>query len=299
MGVGRAWAVLVLLWAGAVLAGGLEELQSGNEAFRRGAFEEAVDAYTRALAAGDLDLEALAVTYNNRGVAYNELGDFDRAIADYREALDLKPGDRTTLRNLRIAYVRRAVAAANLGRYEEALADLDTAVELAPDHPLAYLRRAEVYMELGDFDAARRDIARAERLRPPAEEMDRVRRRLVRLEELARRALLSAAQEEASEGFLDDQEPIPVSEAQPTDRRPPPAAGPGEGTGSQQQMRARVDVNAREGPGNAFPVLRVARKGELLTVVGEERGWKRVRFADGTEAYIYRRWLEPADAGGD
>ena len=89
----------------------------------------------RAILAGDLDPEALAITFNNRGVAYSELGDFDRAISDYGQALALTPGDATAIQNLRIAHIRRAAAAARLGERDAALADYDRAIELDPDPP--------------------------------------------------------------------------------------------------------------------------------------------------------------------
>jgi len=357
------FAVACWLFAVAAAAAGLDDLRAGNDAFRQGDFEQAVEAYTRAIIAGDLEPEALAVTYNNRGVAYNELGDFDHAIADYQEALGLVPGDATTIRNLRIAYVRRAVASANLGHYEEALADLDKAIELDRAHPLAYLRRAEVWIELGDFDAARRDLESAERLRPSASEIERVRARLARLEKAAEQERLAETpaagedaaparprstatatataaargatppesgqapvvtaktQPSATEGAVPatpktppsgtaeappaarDQAPPPVTaKARPPAASPPSSPPPAvvektaaapaaEAAGTW--MRAVADVNARAGPGNDRRVLRVARRGTRLLVLGEKLGWKRVRFKDGLEAFIYKRWLEP------
>ena len=84
------------------------DVRTGNAAFGDGRYEAAVEAFSRAILAGDLEPEALAITFNNRGVAYSELGDYDRAIADYRQALTLVPGDPTAIKNLRIAYIRRA-----------------------------------------------------------------------------------------------------------------------------------------------------------------------------------------------
>ena len=141
-------------------------MRTGNAAFGDGRYEAAVEAFTRAILAGDLPPEALAITFNNRGVAYSELGDFDRAIGDYNQALGLAPGDATAIRNLRIAHLRRAAAAARLGDRAAAQADYDRAIELEPTHPLAYLRRGQLALERGDRAAAIADLTKARDLDP-------------------------------------------------------------------------------------------------------------------------------------
>lgn len=325
------WKGLVLaaglaLAAPVATAAGLDDVEQANRLYSEGRYELAIEAYTRATVSGELDPAALATVYNNRGVAYNAIGDYDHAIADYQEALSLQPGDPTTLRNLRIALTRRAVAAANAGKYDEALADLGKAIELEPSHPVGWLRRAEVYMELGQLDRARRDLEEARRRGADAGEVASATRRLELLEEAARRALLAppppppaelaasaqarAAGPEAAAQAAQTQPPVaspgqepataPAAaedaqtaevEAQPGS--PPAAAAPGAGSG--ERWRPVVDVNARKGPGNDHEVVRIVRKGEVLEVLGEKRGWKHVRFPDGLEAWIYRRWLEPVE----
>jgi Flp pilus assembly protein TadD len=148
----------------------MAEIRAGNAAFGEGRHEAAVEAYTRAILAGDLDPDALAVTFNNRGVAYSELGDYDRAIQDYNQALGLKAGDRTAVKNLRIGHTRRAAAAANLGEYEAALSDYAKAVELDPRHAPTYLRRGQLHLERGDLRAAIADLAKAKELDPAGRE---------------------------------------------------------------------------------------------------------------------------------
>jgi Flp pilus assembly protein TadD len=106
----RLWiSVLALLagLAGAAVADPMADLRDGNALFREGKYEAAVEAYTRAIMSGELGADALAVTFNNRGVAYGELGDFDRAILDYNEALGLRADDPTSIRNLRVGHLRR------------------------------------------------------------------------------------------------------------------------------------------------------------------------------------------------
>ena len=87
-----AGALVALALGGAALAQGLPEVRLGNEAFREGDFARAVSHYTNAIRSGELVGEALAITYNNRGVAHGEAGNFDPAIADYSQALALRPG---------------------------------------------------------------------------------------------------------------------------------------------------------------------------------------------------------------
>ncbi len=158
--------LVFVAFGSAALAQGLADVRLGNEAFRQGDFAAAVGHYTDAIRSGELDGEALAITYNNRGVAYGEAGDFDPAIADYSQAMALRPGDATTIRNLRVAHERRGELRFASGVYDEAVADFTQAIELEPDHPLAYQRRGALYTELGLVDLAIDDLERALLLSP-------------------------------------------------------------------------------------------------------------------------------------
>ena len=80
--------------AGPALADTLAEVKAGNAAFAEGRYEAAVEAFSKAILAGDLDPDFLAVTFNNRGVAYGELGDYDRAVQDYQPGAE--PGSPAT-----------------------------------------------------------------------------------------------------------------------------------------------------------------------------------------------------------
>ena len=153
-------------FGGEASAQGLADVRLGNEAFRQGDFASAVGHYTDAIRSGELVGEALAITYNNRGVAHGEAGDFDPAIADYSQAMALRPGDATTIRNLRVAHVRRGELSFASGAYDDAVADFTRAIELEPEHHLAYQRRGELYTELGLVDLAVDDLEQAMLLSP-------------------------------------------------------------------------------------------------------------------------------------
>ncbi|MEJ2761826.1 MAG: tetratricopeptide repeat protein [Gammaproteobacteria bacterium] len=60
----------------------------GNIYFLAGKLNKAIDDYTRAL---DLHLTRNYIAYLNRGMAYEKLGRFDVAEADYRQALKAQP----------------------------------------------------------------------------------------------------------------------------------------------------------------------------------------------------------------
>ena len=310
-------AMLVLSWlAGAALAGGLDDIRNGNAAYREGRYEQAVEFFTTAIVSGELDVEALAIAYNNRGVAYDQLGDYDRAVADYQEALSLKPDDAMARRNLRVVLVRRGVALANTGEYQRALTDLSRAIELGPDKAIAWLRRAQVRMESGDLEGAATDLAEARRLAPEDEEIARAEQRLARLGETARQAAVQLATERQPQPAA---APEPAAPATATTQAPPPVtAPPGEtaetageaaqeaprktatapAAGEGEPYRALADVNVRSGPGNSYPARRIAAKGTVVRVVGEKLGWKEVIFEDGGRGFIYRKWLEPVNGSG-
>ena len=66
----------------------------------------------------------------NRGNAYHDKGEYDRAIRDYDEAIRLKPDDAD-------AYKNRGVAYNNKGDRAAAARDLERALQLNPAEPQA------------------------------------------------------------------------------------------------------------------------------------------------------------------
>ncbi|WP_159713674.1 tetratricopeptide repeat protein [Geminicoccus flavidas] len=143
-----------------------DDLRQGYEFYRSGEFAEAAAAFGRAIDAGGLDPEALAVTLNNRGVAYSQLGDYDAAIADYLEAQKLKADDPTTIRNLRYAYLTRGLASAQAGNRRAALTDYDRALAIDPNYLEALQYRGALRIELGMIEEAARDFRQVLALEP-------------------------------------------------------------------------------------------------------------------------------------
>ncbi len=109
------------------------EKERGNEAFREGKFQRAVEAYTRSLGYEP----AAPLVLSNRAEAHLRLKDNRRALEDATAALKLLPGHVKTL-------LRRGRAAVACGRLREAMADLTAAMQLEPDNKrvAAELRKA-------------------------------------------------------------------------------------------------------------------------------------------------------------
>jgi lipoprotein NlpI len=99
------------------------------------------------------------VPFNNRGVAYRKKGDNDRAIADYNQAISLNPKDHD-------AYYNRGIAYRNKGDHDHAMSDYNKAISLNPKDPDFFNNRAFVYRVNGDFDHAISDYSEAIRLAP-------------------------------------------------------------------------------------------------------------------------------------
>ena len=66
----------------------------------------------------------LADAYNNRGNAYAAKGEYDRAIDDYNQALQLNPNDTEAYNNRGIVYGAK-------GDKQKAIADFQTCLKLA------------------------------------------------------------------------------------------------------------------------------------------------------------------------
>ncbi len=100
-----------------------------------------------------------------RALAYSLLGMFDKALADYDEALRIKPDFPLALNNRAWAYYK-------LGRPGEGLGDVQKALELSPGSPYALDTRAHIHQALGDANAAFEDYELAMQRRRRAHRED-------------------------------------------------------------------------------------------------------------------------------
>lgn len=174
-------------------------------------YAAAVTAYDRAIAlhtARDTDRWFL---YYARAISHERLGQWDRAEADFRHALDLNPDHPQVLNYLGYAMVEkninleealgmieRAVAARpdsgyivdslgwvlyRVGRYDEAVEHMERAAELMPTDPVVNNHLGDVLWAVGRRIEARFQWRRAlsllgDRKVPPDIDPDRVRRKL-------------------------------------------------------------------------------------------------------------------------
>jgi tetratricopeptide (TPR) repeat protein len=135
-----------------------ETLDYGN----RGAAWSNKKEYDRAIAdfseAIRLDLTK-APYYGNRGNAWGSKKEYDRAIADFSEAIRLDPTEA-------LYYDGRGAARLGKKEYDGAIADLSEAIHLDPTEALYYGNRGAARGNKKEYDRAIADYAEAIRLDP-------------------------------------------------------------------------------------------------------------------------------------
>jgi tetratricopeptide (TPR) repeat protein len=104
--------------------------------------------------------------YNNRGIIYRLKHDYDRAIADYDEAIWLKS-------DYVAAFYNRALVYVDKGEYDHALADFGVVLQFKPKNALALYARGWMLLKKGDTEAGNADIVAAKAINPNiAEQFD-------------------------------------------------------------------------------------------------------------------------------
>jgi tetratricopeptide (TPR) repeat protein len=98
--------------------------------------------------------------YRDHGKAFSELGDYDRAIQDYTQAIILHP------HNCMDIFYFRGNAYYHKGEYELAIEDYDKAIEIDPNWAGSYYMRGYTYAALGDHEQAMADMQKAIELEP-------------------------------------------------------------------------------------------------------------------------------------
>ena len=132
-----------------------EAFEKGNSAIVKGDYDKAIADFTDAIRLESQNAEA----YSYRGFAYWKKHDYDLAIADCNDAIRLDP-------KLASAYRNRGGAHAEMGDGDLAFADLTEAIRLDPKDAKAYFWRGLGYHANGHFDKAIADFTEAIRLDP-------------------------------------------------------------------------------------------------------------------------------------
>jgi tetratricopeptide (TPR) repeat protein len=127
-----------------------EFMTQGAEKFRKGEYKGAIADYTEAIQLKPKD----ALAYYNRGLAHSGLKDDKGAVDDYTQAIKLKP-------NFADAYHSRGLIRSLLKDSKGAIADFDQAIQLKPNYPDAYYGRGLSRLALEDQKGAIADIQKA------------------------------------------------------------------------------------------------------------------------------------------
>ena len=129
------WRFLVLIALASTISLGRESLSSYAEPSRQSSTQ-----ITPKLAQS-------AIEYLNRANEKYKKGDYQEAIADYTQAINLKP-------NYAEAYNNRGLAKAALEESKGAIADYTEAIRISPDYAEAYNNRGVLKVNLEDNKGA-------------------------------------------------------------------------------------------------------------------------------------------------
>jgi tetratricopeptide (TPR) repeat protein len=119
-----------------------EHYELGSIMLDKQLFQPAIGQFQKALKAKDLEgAENIAIIYNGLGFAYAAQEQYDLAIKQYKEALELQPGYSTAWNNLGFAYEKKQLTAQALEAY-------DTSLEADPKNGTAKRRAVSLRKRL-------------------------------------------------------------------------------------------------------------------------------------------------------
>ena len=118
----------------------VEVFNQGVQALNAGQLDAAEKTFLRVLKEGG----KVAFVYNNLGIVYQQRGDRERALAQFREAIRLQP-------DYAAPHVLMGSILLAMGKFPEAARELETAVKLQPKDPLVRLQLAKAYRGAEDM----------------------------------------------------------------------------------------------------------------------------------------------------
>lgn len=143
---------------------GLTALAQGYDQFSKKCYEDdnpdrAIEACSAVISAGVVDRQDLATAFKNRGNAYDDKGQYDRAIQDYDHAIAINPDDGNAFNNRGTSHRAR-------GQYDLAIQDYDQAIGLLPNNAMTLNNRCFAKALASQLEQGLADCNESLRLRP-------------------------------------------------------------------------------------------------------------------------------------
>jgi tetratricopeptide (TPR) repeat protein len=121
-----------------------------------------LDSCTRLLQSRGLNEKNRGIALNNRGVASLRMGDYDRAIADFREAIRMDPNGANTAGR----YYNLGFSFHENGDQDSAISAFNDAIRINPRFELAFIDRGAAFRKKQEIDRAIADFTEALRINP-------------------------------------------------------------------------------------------------------------------------------------
>ncbi len=109
-------------------------------------YNKAIEDYNQAIKFNSEDAEA----FYNRGITYEELGEYNKAIEDYNKAIEINSEYFEAFNNRGNAYVK-------LIEYNKAIEDYNKSIEINSENDEAFYNRGNVYAKLREYNKAIED----------------------------------------------------------------------------------------------------------------------------------------------
>ena len=130
-----------------------QKIETGNKFYFNGNYNAAISDYSQAIELNPQN----AIAYRNRGTAYANLKEYSRASNDFSKVIELEPNNYA-------AYIGRGASYIYLQKYNSAIKDLTRAIEINPNDSLAYYNRGICYQAINNVERAQADFNKARSL---------------------------------------------------------------------------------------------------------------------------------------
>ncbi|QCK14978.1 tetratricopeptide repeat protein [Mangrovivirga cuniculi] len=127
----------------------------GDQLYKQGKYEEAIEAYSEYLETYPNN----EIVIYNRGRSYEELGQFDEAIADYEKVLKIDDRHMNSRLGLASLFYKNE-------DYPSAEIILTESMKISPENPNVYALRGKVNFQMSEFKQSITDLSNAIKIKP-------------------------------------------------------------------------------------------------------------------------------------